>query len=72
MPRFGPIKRDDLIYYLRKAGFFGPEAGGKHPIMTKGDLTIHISNPHRGDIDITLLKRILRQAGITREEWERL
>jgi predicted RNA binding protein YcfA (HicA-like mRNA interferase family) len=72
MPRYGPVHRDELIRSLRHAGFIGPEAGGKHPIMTKGSLTIHIPNSHRGDIDITLLKRILRQAGLSREDWERL
>jgi len=40
--------------------------------MMKGSLTIHIPNPHRGVIDITLLKKILRQAGLSREDWERL
>lgn len=72
MPRFGPIHRDNLIRALRRAGFIGPEAGGKHPIMTKGTLTIHIPNSHRGDIDVTLLKKILRQAEITKNEWEQL
>ncbi len=72
MPRFGPIHRDNLIRSLRNAGFIGPEAGGKHPIMTRGNLTIHIPNSHRGDIDVTLLKRILRQAGLSREEWKHL
>jgi predicted RNA binding protein YcfA (HicA-like mRNA interferase family) len=38
--------------------------------MVKGDKTIVIPNPHRGDIGMELLARILRQAGITREEWE--
>jgi hypothetical protein len=34
--------------------------------MQKGDLVLAIPNPGRGDIRITLLKVILRQAGITR------
>ena len=46
MARFGPISRDDLIRGLRKAGFIGPSAGGKHPIMSNGNLTIHVPNPH--------------------------
>jgi hypothetical protein len=25
MPPFGPIKRDELIYYLRRCGFEGPD-----------------------------------------------
>ncbi len=39
--------------------------------MTRGDVVLTIPNPHRGDIDISLLKILLRQAGITRAEWER-
>lgn len=72
MPPFGPISRRDLIYYLRQAGYFGPMPGGKHPIMKRGDVTITVPNLHRGDISHNLLSRILRQAGISREEWERL
>jgi len=72
MPPFGPIKRQQLIRHLRELGFDGPSAGGKHMIMQRGDITIAIPNPHRGDIDRGLLARILRQAGISREEWEQL
>jgi hypothetical protein len=28
MPRFGPIKRRELIHYLRVLGFEGPILGG--------------------------------------------
>ena len=72
MPRFGPISRNDLIRALREAGFDGPYSGGKHSFMIKGDLTLTLPNPHRGDIGRELLIRILRQAGISREEWEEL
>jgi len=72
MPRFGPISRNDLIRALRQAGFDGPYSGGKHSFMMKGDLTLTLPNPHRGDVGRELLARILRQAGISREEWEEL
>jgi predicted RNA binding protein YcfA (HicA-like mRNA interferase family) len=72
MPRFGPIKRKDLIEYLRQSGFEGPYPGTKHQIMQKGDITIRVPNPHQGDIDRNLLARILRQANIERDEWEKL
>lgn len=71
-PAFGPIKRTDLIRCLRKAGFEGPYSGGKHPFMIKGGLTITIPNPHRSDIGRELLSQILRQAGVSRREWEQL
>ncbi|MBC7783014.1 MAG: type II toxin-antitoxin system HicA family toxin [Burkholderiales bacterium] len=72
MPRFGPINRRDLIRALRRAGYSGPEPGGRHQLMRRGTQTLAIPNPHHGDIGPGLLKEILRQAGISRAEWERL
>lgn len=70
MPSFGPISRRDLVRALRKVGFEGPYSGGKHQFMVREEVTIRIPNPHRGDIGRSLLSRILRQAGISRDEWE--
>jgi predicted RNA binding protein YcfA (HicA-like mRNA interferase family) len=72
MPPFGPIKRKDLIRHLKQFGFEGPYSGGKHQFMVNGDITIRVPNPHQGDIGMELLSRILRQAGIDRDEWETL
>lgn len=72
MPSFGPIKRKELIRYLRKLGFEGPYAGGKHQYMVKGETRVAVPNPHQGDIRKELLARILRQAHIDRNEWEKL
>jgi predicted RNA binding protein YcfA (HicA-like mRNA interferase family) len=72
MPTFGPIKRSDLDKYPRKFGFGGPYSGGKHPFTVKGDLTLTVPNPHQKDIGREFLNRILRQAGISKEEWEKL
>jgi len=72
MPRFGPIKRRDLIGCLQRLGFEGPYSGGRHQFMVKGTMTLHIPNPHQGDIGRELLARILRQAQIGKEEWEGL
>ncbi|MCE5267541.1 MAG: type II toxin-antitoxin system HicA family toxin, partial [Planctomycetaceae bacterium] len=60
------------IRALRAAGFDGPYSGGKHPFMLKADVTLTLPNVHHGDIGRELLSRILRQAGISREQWERL
>ena len=70
MPPFGPIKRRELIKNLRKLGFEGPYAGGRHQYMIRQGFRLAIPNPHQGDISRDLLKRILRVAGISREEWE--
>lgn len=72
MPPVGPIKRHDLIRWLRQCGFDGPYAGGRHQFKKRGRLKLPIPNPHQGDIGLQLLKRILAKAGITEDEWERL
>jgi predicted RNA binding protein YcfA (HicA-like mRNA interferase family) len=72
MPPFGPIKRKELIRYLKASGFSGPYSRGKHQHMKNGDLTLILPNPHQGDIGRPLLDRILKQAGISRDEWEKL
>jgi predicted RNA binding protein YcfA (HicA-like mRNA interferase family) len=72
MPRFGPIKRRDLIKALKKAGFEGPFAGGKHEFLVKGELRLVLPNPHQSEISKDLLSRILKQASISRKDWEKI
>lgn len=69
MPKLHPVAWRDLVKRLRAAGFDGPFTGGKHPYMIRGDVVVTVPNPHRGDIDVDLLQRILEQAGISRDEW---
>lgn len=69
MPGLKPISWRDLVRQLRHFGFEGPYSGGRHPYMVKNDLVLTIPNPHREDIGIELLKRILKQAGISTHEW---
>ena len=72
MPAFGAIKRQDLIRYLKDLGFAGPYRGGKHEYMVRAQVKLALPNPHQSDISKDLLARILRQAGIDRDEWESL
>jgi predicted RNA binding protein YcfA (HicA-like mRNA interferase family) len=72
MPPFKPIKRQELIRQLKKLGFSEPMSEGNHQYMVKKQLKVFIPNPHQGDISKNLLARILRQANITRDEWENL
>lgn len=74
MPRFGPIQRRDLIRFLKNLGFSGPYSGGKHEFMVheSDQLRLTIPNPHKGEIGKPLLSEILREAGISRDEWEKL
>jgi predicted RNA binding protein YcfA (HicA-like mRNA interferase family) len=72
MPPFRPLKRKKLIRYLKQLGFDGPYSGKRHQFMVRGDTKLIIPNPHQGDIGKNLLAEILRQAGISKEEWEKL
>ena len=72
MPAFAPAKRKELINALKRAGFEGPFAGGKHEFLVKGNLRLTLPNPHQGEISKDLLSRILKQASISRKEWEAL
>lgn len=69
MPQIGPLKRRDLIRYLRALGFTGPYRGGSHEYMERGTTRLMLPNPHEGDIGVGLLKRILREGKIANEEW---
>jgi hypothetical protein len=68
-----PIKRRELIRRFRALGWSGPESGHRHMAMRLGELTVPIPNPHgAGDLDWTLVKRVLRQAGIDPKIWEQM
>jgi predicted RNA binding protein YcfA (HicA-like mRNA interferase family) len=67
--KLSPVSWIDLVKRLRKLGFEGPYQGGKHPYMLRDNLVLTIPNPHRKEIGVDLLSRILKRAGITREEW---
>jgi predicted RNA binding protein YcfA (HicA-like mRNA interferase family) len=69
MSKLSPVSWNSLVKRLRELGFDGPYAGGKHPQMRRDNLTVIIPNPHEGDIGVGLLSRLLRQAGVSREEW---
>jgi predicted RNA binding protein YcfA (HicA-like mRNA interferase family) len=65
------LKWRKLVQKLRRLGFDGPYSGGRHLFMVKGRLKLRIPNPHRGDVSKDLLAEILRQAGISAEDWEK-
>ncbi len=69
MPRLSPVSWGTFVRKMKSLGFSGPFQEGKHPYMVKGNLSITIPNPHKGDISVDLLSRIIKQAYISREEW---
>jgi predicted RNA binding protein YcfA (HicA-like mRNA interferase family) len=72
VPRFGPISHQEFVHSMKRLGFEGPYHGGKHPFMRRSGRRFTIPNPHEGDIRPGFLSRLLRQADISREEWEAL
>lgn len=70
MPR--NISRRKLIQKLHKFGFNGPHPGGRHLYMIKGELKIRVPNPHPGDISKSLAIKIINQAGISHNEWDKV
>jgi hypothetical protein len=55
---------------MKKLGFDGPYMGGNHEFMLRGTVRLTLPNPHRSEISTHLLGRLLRQASISREDWE--
>jgi len=72
MPGLTPCKRREFIRKLRALHYAGPYSGGNHSFMAKTPAvaisgaaqTIRVPNT---DVDVGLLKRILRNAGIPDE-----
>jgi len=69
MPKLVPISWQGLVKGLRTFGFSGPYPGGKHLFMVKETLRLTIPNPHKREIGVDLLVRLLKQANITKDEW---
>jgi len=70
MPKLSPVSWREFVHRLQSLGFEGPYSGSKHPYMLKEDVVLTIPNPHREEIGVDLLSRLLRQAEISRREWE--
>jgi hypothetical protein len=66
------ISRRELVRKFRSLGYLGPFSGKRHQFMKKGSRKIRIPNPHEsGDIDVSLVREILRQAGVSNAEWDK-
>lgn len=69
MLKLKPISYKNLVKGLKNFEFNGPYPGGKHQFMIKEDKRLIVPNPHRNEISVDLLIRILKQAEIKREDW---
>lgn len=66
--KLGSIKRVSLIARMKKLGFHGPFSGGKDQFLLRGTTRVVLPNPHAGEIETSLLARVLQQAGISRDD----
>ena len=71
MAKLSPLKANAIVRKLRRLGFDGPFPGGKHQRMVHPDTGQVIPIPiHKGkDVGIGLIRELIRELGITREEW---
>ena len=71
MAKLKPLKAEAVITKLKKLGFSGPFPGGKHVRMVHKEKKLIIPIPvHKGkDISIGLIREIINEIGISREEW---
>jgi predicted RNA binding protein YcfA (HicA-like mRNA interferase family) len=67
--RLTPISRQDLVKRLRRLGWEGPYPGGKHEFMIYGAMKLPVPNPHGGVLSVGMVSEILKETGISREEW---
>lgn len=64
-----PLPQKEILRRFRRLGWDGPVYKGDHPFMQKGDHLVKMPNPHRSEVSPDLISKILRQAGISREDW---
>jgi predicted RNA binding protein YcfA (HicA-like mRNA interferase family) len=71
LSKLASVSWNEMVRRLRELGFEGPYlSSGPHPYyLKKGDLILDLPNPHKQDIGIDLLKKVLKRAEVSREEW---
>jgi len=73
MTRIGQVKARELISVLKRTGFKEAGQTGSHRFFVDEQRILQTSVPiHSGDIGRGLLKKILKQSGISEDEFRRL
>jgi len=68
MPKLPILKSRQVIIALEKAGFRQVRQKGSHIQFKRGNLLVTVPN-HPGDLNLQVLKSIIRQAQMTPEEF---
>lgn len=71
MPKLVPLKPNEVVRKLRRLGFEGPFPGGKHKRMVNFSKKKIVPIPfHKGrDVSIGVIREIIKEIGVSREEW---
>lgn len=71
MPKLTPLKPQQVVQKLCRLGFEGPKPGGKHQHMVHPATGQVVPVPFHGgeEIGVGLIRKIISEIGITREEW---
>lgn len=74
MSRLVPLRSEEVIRKLRRLGFEGPIPGGKHSRMIHAEHRQIVPIPTHGgrDLGVGLIRAIIREVGISPEEWNEL
>jgi predicted RNA binding protein YcfA (HicA-like mRNA interferase family) len=74
MPKLTPLKANEVIRKLRALGFAGPIPGGRHVHMIHHarKKVIPIPTHSNKEIGVGLLRKIIREAEVSVEEWQGL
>ena len=71
MPRLGPESPKVVIRKLHQLGFDGPFGGGRHVYMRHPRTKLKIPIPRHGkDIPVGTIRAIIRQVGVSVEDWK--
>lgn len=68
MPELPSLRPRKVIRALESAGFYVARQSGSHVQLKKGNLLVTVPN-HPRDLNPSILRSIIRQARLTREEF---
>ena len=68
MPKLPVLKAREVIRILERAGFYEVRQRGSHLQLKRGNLLVTVP-VHSGDLNPGTLRSIIRQAGMTVEEF---
>ena len=72
MSKLPVISGRELVHALEKIGFHLDRQKGSHMILYRADPPTTVTVPNHRELDRGTLRAILRQAGLTAEELQRL